>query len=368
MTRKGIIVFVILILCASIYNLGLYAQVDDDFEDFDISQFEVASTTLKSYCTNKISGQSPTQLISFSFDAQGSSTLSLPDFEWGQAQDVNWDYSPGFRFNSNIPVISKNNILINWSFNYVQLGYVKSSGQELKHPLAYNLDQNSLKWLNNNFTIFKPLNDKKFLLFQVGAELNGDYDFNNLPELKNTRFIGTAIYGIKPSDDLMLGFGLSRTYIGGALNYLPILYYYQTFKNEKWGIEAVLPARAQLRYRSNSRNVFLLGWQMEGGSYTMSNFNSFNNSQVIPGPSPGNGVGGDYDLQLRRSEIRAGLSYMHGLNDFIWIGASAGYRINWSFDLDDGDFFRGFDSEGYLMETQLSNTPFVQLTLSLVSP
>ncbi len=363
---KGIAYTLIGLICLTL-SINVFAQEEENFDDFDISQFEVAGTSLKSFCTNKVTSQSPTQLISFGFDAQGPSTLGLPDFENGQAQDVNWDYSPGFRFNSNIPVISKNNILINWSFNYSQLSYIKSAGQKLKHPLAYNLDQNSLKWLNNNFTIFKPLNEKKFLLFQVGAELNGDYNFNNLPELKNTRFIGTVIYGIKPSDDLMLGLGLSRTYIGGALNYLPILYYYQTFKNEKWGIEAVLPARAQLRYRSNSRNVFLLGWQMEGGSYTMSNFNSFNNAQTIPGPMPRGGAG-EYDVQLRRSEIRAGLTYMHGLNDFIWIGASAGYRINWSFDLDDGDFFRGFDNEGYLMETELSNTPFIQISLSLVSP
>lgn len=370
MLRTGLKVSFIL-LATMFFGSYSIAQVDDNFEDFDISQFEVASTSLKSFCTNKTSGQSPTQLISFSLDAQGPAELKIPKRSAFNNEDAEWEYSPGFRFNSNVPIISKNNILVNWSFNYVQLGYVMSDDPPSTHPLAVNLDNHSLKYLNNTFTLFKPLNETRFLLFQAGLEVNGDYDFDNLPELENIRYSGAAIYGFKPSDRLMWGIGVSRTYVGGALNYLPIVYYYQTFKNEKWGLEAVLPSRVQLRMRTNSRNVFLLGYTMEGGTYRLSNFNEYNQIRSGPFPlDPNSNINPneEYDVELRRSEIRGGLTYLHGFNDFIWIGVTAGYRVNWSFDLDDGDFFRGFDSDDYLLETELSNTPFIQLSLSLVSP
>lgn len=355
--------FVFFIFCI---NEKSIAQEEDDFDDFDPSMFQEASTSLKAFCTNKVLGQSPTQLISLSYDMQGPSTLIIPETKVGGGngiEEVEWEYSPGFRFNSNVPIISKNNVLVNWSLNYVQFGYIKSSDQMLTNALGRTLDQNSLKWLNTSLTLFKPLNDRHFLLFQLGAELNGDYDFNNLPKLEKTRIPAAALFGFKPSDRLMWGFGASRTYLGGALNYIPVIYYYQTFKNEKWGIEALLPGRAQVRYRTNSRNVFMLGFNVEGATYHLSNF--YSNNITRQDQSLADRY---FNVELRRSEIRTGLTYQRGLNDFIWIGASAGYRINYSYELDEGDFYRGFDDSDYLLEPELSNTPYFQISLSLVSP
>ncbi|NQZ78446.1 MAG: hypothetical protein HRT61_20400, partial [Ekhidna sp.] len=99
-------------------------------------------------------------------------------------------------------------------------------------------------------------------------------------------------------------------------------------------------------------------YNVEGASYLLENFSSAANASSIT----------NEPVELRRSEIRAGLSYNHGLNDFIWIGAQAGYRINYSFELDEGEFFRGFDSDGYLQENMLNNTWYMQFSISLVSP
>ncbi len=329
-----------------------------DFDDFDISQFEEAGSSLKAFCTNKVLGQSPTQLVSFGFDMQGPASLTTPSIGTVAEEEAEWGVSSGFRFNSNVPVISKNNILINWSFNYVQLGYQSINDVLYQNPLNATLAEYSLKWLNTNVTLFKPLNEKRFLLLQAGIELNGDYSFNNLPSFNNSRVPLAFIYGFKPNDNLMWGPGISRTYLGGALNVLPVIYYYHTFNNEKWGIEALFPARIQTRYRFDSRNVLLMGYNVEGATYRLDNFNNFATSTTIT----------DRAVELRRSEIRAGVSYNRGLNDFIWLGAQAGYRINYSYELDEGEFFRGFDGEDYLQENDLSNTWYFQFTISLVSP
>ncbi|MEQ8238668.1 MAG: DUF6268 family outer membrane beta-barrel protein, partial [Cyclobacteriaceae bacterium] len=187
--------------------------------------------------------------------------------------------------------------------------------------------------------------------------------FADMPTFDQIRLPAAAIYGFKPSDNLMWGVGVSHTYLGGARNLLPVVYYYQTFDNPKWGMEALFPARVQARYRWNSRSLLMMGYQVEGATYRLSNIDQydFNNT------SPLNSFQ-DKEIELRRSEIRLGLSYNRGLNDFIWIGMQAGYRINYQFNLDDGEFFRGFDDANYFVENELSNTFYAQFTISLVSP
>lgn len=336
----------------------LYAQ-DDDFGDFDPSMFEEAGSKLKSFCTNKVLGQSPSPLISFGFDVQGPADLTVGSFDQSASEEVSLGVSSGFRFVSNVPIISKNNILINWGVSYVQFGY-NLTDDNLTNAFTENLREHSLKWLNTNFTVFKPLNEKRFLLFQVGGEFNGDYAFNNMPSFDQIRVPAAFIYGFKPNDRLIWGPGISRTYLGGALNLLPVVYYYHTFKNDKWGVEALFPARVQARYRWNSRSLVMMGYQVEGATYKLSNFGDDPNSSNLSRAYD--------DVELRRSEIRLGLTLNKGINDFIWIGAQAGYRINYSYNLDDGEFYRGFDDAGYLTENTLSNTFYAQFTISMVSP
>jgi len=330
---------------------------DFDYDDFDISQFEDTGDS-KAFCTNKILGQSPTPLVSLGFDVQGPANLVTPAIGVFEEETSEWSLASGFRFNPNIPVISKNDILINWGLNFTHLKYRSGNDVIYQNPLNATLDEFQLNWLNTNFTVFKPLNDRHFLLAQAGFELNGDYSLSDGPSLKDGRVPLALIFGFKPNDRLIWGPGISRTYLGGALNVIPVIYYYKTFQNEKWGVEALFPGRIQARYRSNSRNVLLFGYNVEGATYRLSNFSGvpFSNS-VTTEP-----------VELRRSEIRAGFTYTRGLNDFIWAGIQAGYRINYSFELDEDDFFRGFDSEDYLQENTLDNTWYLQLSISLVSP
>lgn len=352
------IVPVIGILCVLLALRPAIAQTEDEFEDFDPSMFEEAGTTLKAFCTNKVNGQSPTQLVSVAYDFQGPATLTSPAKGSFAEEEIQFDYAHGFRIVSNIPVLSKNNILINWGLNVSNINYV-SSESSYNHPLNNNLASRPLNWINTSVSVFKPLNEKRFLLIRGGIWINGDYNFTNLPDLSKTRFGAAFIYGFKPNDRFIWGPGVVRTYLGGALNYLPVVYFYKTFKNEKWGVEAIAPAFAYLRYRFNSRNLMLLGYTVEGATFHMSNFNSTPNAiQINPNDN----------IELRRSELRAGLTYSRGLNDFIWVSVQGGYRINWSYNLDEGDFFRGFDDSDYFMENELSNTPFFQVSLSLVSP
>jgi len=354
MKKNYLVLFVLLLIPAF-----LFAQVDeteDEFEDFDISAYETAGGPVKVFCNNKVAGQSPTQLISIAYDVQLNNELTASAVAGRQENTAPINSITGFNIVSNFPILSRNNILINFGLNYMQSTFNYGEDPIYENPLLQNLREHTLRSINANFTIFKPLNAKNFLLAQVAAELNGDYSFSNFQSLQYTRFPIALMYGWKMNDRTMFGIGGSRTYLGGALNYLPVIYYYKTF-SEKWGLEALAPARAFLRYRFNSQSLMTLGYQIQGATYRLNNFSTYALPEIA-----------EDNIELRRSELRFRLSYDRSLKDFIWFSFQAGYRVNWLFNADQGEFFRGFDESDFYMENELTNPLFFQFSVSLVSP
>jgi hypothetical protein len=344
------------------------AQVDttaSDEDEFDFSDFEPAAPPAKAYCTNKVLGQSPTSLLGIYYNHQFPHTLEVAnnlDQNAPSRADAEIAAAQQIAFVGNFPLISRNNILINLGVTYQQQRYTFDNTGS--NAFAQSLEDNTLHRGNITATLFKPLNSKNFVLIQAQTELNGDYTADNI-DFGNLRFPIAALYGWKSNDRLMYGFGLSRTYLGGALNYVPIIYYYHTFQNQKWGIEALLPARALLRYRFNSLSYAGIGFNVNGASYSLDTYQS-----SLPRPFNIGSVPVSNDLELRRSEIRAGLQYARQLSGFFWMSVEAGYRINYSYSVDQGgDFLRFFGSDDpYLFENGLGNTPYFTIGLSYVSP
>lgn len=352
---------------ACFLSLPVLAQEDStstDDDDFDFSDFELAAPPSKVYCTNKVLGQSPTSLIGVFYNQQlphnlnvGPAANSILHAE----EEVQVALAQQFSLVSNFPIISRNNILINLGINYQLLNY--QIEDPYNHPFTQVLDESTFHRANITATLFKPFNEKNFILAQLQTELNGNYDFNSI-DFGQLKFPIAVLYGWKPSDRLMYAFGLSRTYLGGALNYVPVVYYYHTYKNQKWGVEALLPARAMLRYRFNSLSYMGLGFNVNGASFSLKD-------ATAPGIMPA--VPSYYDaqdLEWRRSEIRAGLSYSRQVHGFFWMSAEIGYRINYSFNVDSGgDFVRLFGSDDpYFIENSPANTPYFTIGLSYVSP
>ena len=363
MTKKYILSCGLLFL-----GINLSAQTDSTAsDDFDFSDFELAAPAEKAFCNNKVLGQSPTSLIGLFYNFQGAHQLnSTFEDDNGNIQNSSSDIQAAneFSFIGNFPLLSRNNILINLNAIYQEQRYsVRTSGSN--NPLNDILVNDVLRRSAMIFTVFKPLNDRTFLLGQLGVELNGNYGSNN-SELSNPLIPAALIYGWKPSDRLMYGFGASRTYLGGSLNYLPVIYYYHTFKNDKWGVEALLPARAMLRYRFNSEKLISFGYNFQGASYALSNFGTLSQNAI---PAINNFIDAE-DVQLRRSGIRAGLRYQQALSGFIWLSVEAGYRINYSYNVDEGgDFLRLLgDDTPYFIENEFTNPLYFTIGLSYVSP
>jgi len=343
------------------------AQVVEEEENY--SDYENYSTDekIKRYCTPKVVGLTPARLISVGYEYALGHKINagaiggiggIPKQE-GNVRNYN-----GLALGVNIPVLSNNKILINVGGNYVESNYSFGS-DSLSNPLLKSAKR-GLKALQLNTTIFKPLNEKNYILGFVQGDYSGDYTAKKMQSLSFTKLTWVAVFGWKFNERYQFGIGATQTYRAGGKSFLPVIMYNFTSKNEKWGVEALLPARAHFRYAFNKRTLLLAGFEIAGSSYHLAN-----TDQLFPDNGTSGMIEG-YDnktIELRRSEIRPRLDFQRAITDFIWVGLQAGYIVNYSYNLDSGNFYRGLGSDRpFVMENDVTSAPYFQVSINLVSP
>ncbi len=341
---------------------------EEDYSQYDNIGF--AAEGAKRYCSPKIEGLSPAKLISIGYDYQMGYTMKADTFRrLGSVAPLMPDSarvltSNGMRFGCNIPVISRTDLVWQMGANYWEQRYKFEDPSALKNPMLTSLSENGLRTMGINTTLFKPLNDVKFLLFQGSADLSGDYQFGKFMPLKYTKYSAALIYGKRTSEKKQWGVGVARTYRVGELNYIPIIFYNSTDVANKWGTEILFPARAHVRRTINSRNMLFAGYELEGQSYRLWRSNDQTGFNLR-----------NEDVEIRRGEIRLRAVYEFSLKDFIWMSIQAGYRINYRYDVDrlgnGKEIYRAFglaSDAPYVMVNQLTNPLCFNISLNLVSP
>ncbi|MEQ1733102.1 MAG: DUF6268 family outer membrane beta-barrel protein [Bacteroidia bacterium] len=348
-----------LLLVPTLFSTIALAQTKPDStktEEEDFSMYaEVveapSNSKTKVYCSQKIVGLSPSKLISFGGDFVAAHTLGVDTINNYANNTTNLLNNTGVRFAANFPVISNNKMILSLGVNYLDFKYGIANTSAITNPLPHALSKTGLRSYGVNGTLFKPFNAKMFGIVQFAADHNSASYLNEFNAKLGLKYSGAIIIGWKPHERLQYGFGVSQTYRGGSLNYLPVVLYNYTFKNKKCGIEMLLPARANFRYTINPRNLLFAGLEFEGNSYYMkpmiTDFNL-----------------GSNNLQLHRSEIRPRITYEFRVHNFIWMSLQAGYRISYKFNIDDV----ATDTPPLIMENKLAGAPYVNISLNLVSP
>ncbi len=362
MVRIDRVAVVALSLCfCSVSSLN--AQIDTNAveeEDYSIyDDLEYMDEGTKRFASVKVSGKSPDKLISIGYDFQGSYDMEADGFSSFNSSNQTINSTHGLRVSANVPVISKNSIIVQAGLQYWNSQYDFDQPGNITHPLHQTLHDNGLNSIDLSTTIYKPLNETSFLLARLAAGMNGDYSLGKFQPLDYNRYSVALLWGKKPTDSKQWAVGVTQTYRAGELNYLPVFMYNWTSDNRKWGIESLLPARGDVRYNFSQRSMLFLGFDLEGTSYRIGNETEL----AVP----------FNDLEIRRSELRFRLKYERQIVGFIWMSASAGYRINYSYNVDrlEGgqDFFRGFfGDQEYVMENSLTNPLFINFSINLVSP
>ena len=338
---RNILMFFLLLIAGS-----AFAQ-EDTTEVFDYSKFGDAEG-VKRFCTQKVLNQSAQRIVSFGYEYHGG--FSMPDVRLAYMLPASQNFTvnnvAALRAQVNIPVISTNKFIWQLGANYWGSKYnIENPGTNL---FAKILHEGTMTSAGINSTIFKPLNEKNFLIIQGSADANGI--FKNLSEVngKSITFSATAIYGWKTSEKNMIGTGLARTYRAGQVIHLPVLFWNKTF-NDKWGMELLLPARGFLRYNVSTTNMFQFGFELEGNQFWMNLPNSKNRS-----------------VFMQRGEVKPRIMWDKKISGFIWLNAQAGLRYNYRFDVMN-EYDARKESLRYFT-SNLGNPFYFNISLNLVSP
>jgi hypothetical protein len=254
------------------------------------------------------------------------------------------DQVNAIRAQVNIPVISTNKIIWQMGLNYWGSSY--SVANPTANSFASSLSKNSLVTAGINTTVFKPLNEKNFLIFQASTDLNGLFSSSKDMQSKAITTSATLIYGWKTSENNMIGTGIARTYRAGQLIHVPVLFWNKTF-NEKWGMELLLPARAYVRYNFSTSNMLQAGFELEGNQYWAN----------VPGVE---------NAYIQRGEIKPRIMWDKKLSGFLWINLQAGLRYNYRFDV--AKTYNATDEKQNYFSSNLGNPFFFNVTLNFVSP
>lgn len=318
-------------------------------DDMNFDEFgDADDRKVKTFATQKVLYLSPTRLISVGYEAQfgGHLMTGFRALPTDVTAHTDLNAYRGLRLAVNTPVISRSNVIVNLGLTYWNTA-IQTENPRLA-PLFRALDQ-GLRTAGLNATVFKPFDNRRFLILQANADANGNYrGFGDLNS-RHFTYSGTAVYGWKRDDNFMWGLGVTRTYRGGDLLHIPVLYYNRTF-SPRWGVEAILPARAAIRRNFGTSSLLSFGYELEGNSFFLSN-----NRPAI-GP----------DWFVRRSEIKPRLNYERQLGGFIWLAVQAGVSINWRYDVQATQ--NPAANERPLFTNTLSNAPYVNVSLNLVSP
>jgi Domain of unknown function (DUF6268) len=328
--------------------MPLLAIAQEDSTDLiDYSQFGDAQG-VKRYCNQKVLNQTPQRIVSIGMERMGS--FAVPDLPLSAMLPAMQSFSAtgmtALKAQVNIPVISTNKVI--WQLGASYWGSRIAIDNPGSHQLASKLATHTLTSTGLNTTIFKPLNEKNFLIVQASVDINGI--FHDLKEINSNAVTvsGSALYGWKLSEKNMIGVGLARTYRAGQVIHLPVLLWNKTF-NDRWGMELLLPARGHLRYNFSTASILQLGFELEGNQFWTR----------LPGSANGS-------IFIQRGELKPRIMWDKKLTGFLWFNAQAGLRYNWRFD--GMDIYDGKALNQRYFTSALGNPLYVGFSLNFVSP
>jgi len=334
-----------LTLICLLSSLWVFSQTDTT-ENFDYSNFGDADG-VKRFCTQKVLNQTPQRIISLGFEQYGAFEMPGVSFLTRQLPaQININQVNAIRAQVNVPVISTNKLIWQMGVNYW------SSKFNIANPnvneFATALSNNALLTAGLNTTVFKPLNEKNFLIFQASADVNGLFENVNDIQNKAMTASGTIIYGWKTSEKNMIGAGLARTYRAGRLLHVPVLFWNKTF-NDKWGMELLLPARGFVRYNFSTTSMLQAGFELEGNQFLV------RLPQTL-----------SINTYIQRGEVKPRIMWDKKLTGFLWLNAQAGLRYNYRFDV--VNRYDAMEESQRFFSSNLGNPLFFNISLNFVSP
>jgi hypothetical protein len=335
--------------------LSIAAQIDSS---------KINMTGKPKYCNPSIVGLGPAKGFTILYERAGNAniTSSSRDTTLGNAS-AQIKRNNRFYADLKIPIINKPNLKVIGGIKYFYEEFdFKFRANSLEFPLYQNLESKHLKSLGANINVIKSINETRYWVSRLMADLNGDYTNKQFPKSSFLKVSFAFLYGTKKCETKTTAFGFYLNYALGRQSVFPIFLYNNTF-NKHWGIEALAPAFIKGRYNFSDKALLYLGYEVEGASYNL----FINNPEIAKYSS----------LQLRRSTIRYELQFEREIYKFLWIGISGGLRETLTFNVTTKNdkpgrisFQNGIHiiKGNPLIRNTLAPAPFINISLFVAVP
>lgn len=254
-----------------------------------------------------------------------------------------------FSVSAGAPLINRPQTKLIIGFDYELEEFNFEDLDENSYSLYRYLEDKNLKSIGLQLAYQHSLDERKFYIIRVKGELNGDYTRDNISITDYFKGTVDLAYGWSFSPYYSIGVGVQYGYIFGRQRIYPGLLYNRTF-NPKWGVEAIFPAAARVRYNANEKTLFYAGYRLEGGSYNI--YADDTELQQFD------------EIELRRTDIKGLLRMEREIYDFIWFAVEGGFRQYYHNRI----YEEVGTSDDELIDNDLAGAGFIEVELYLVAP
>jgi hypothetical protein len=299
----------------------------------------------KPLCNPIVMGQIPKKALSLQYEYQSRFNNDYTErYRLSNiARQHNFENVQAVRFNFNKNLVVKPKLYISLDIGY---WYSRFNTVNVSPNTTFTQQVNGANFHSFTATanIFKPLNDKHFLLVNLSAEFNQNGRLFQNVGIQNLFGGGGVFFGWKKGFSSMKALGLLRAYRLGRVVHVPAFLMNHSF-NKKWGVEMLLPARAAVRYAPNTKSFVTAGYDLEGGQFAFA--------------APGTPLHNSF---FQRGEIRPRLGYETALGKNTRLTLNTGLRINGRFNWADN-----YDGKRLLVENDPGVNFFANLGLHIVN-
>lgn len=263
-----------------------------------------------------------------------------------QAPLTNLDALSRFAIKVKCPIINKDNFKLLAGYRYVTETYnFASFGADFQNVFV-GIDNKLMKTTGFELIGLKKMKNQAGITLRAKVEAKGDY--NGLANFSGRYAVYSlqGIYSKQVNESYEWGVGLTFTSSFRRTIALPFFVFNKNF-NDKWGIEAVLPAFISLRHNLSPNTILLFGPKYNSSSYSFD----------VTTP-----VDDVLSYNLNHSEIRLGLALQQKMYGWMWIDAEVGFQGNFS-----TDFEADFDATANF-KAEPTDSPYFTLGLFITPP
>lgn len=297
-----------------------------------------------SLCKPGVEGRSPGKGLSLEYLGRGN--LSFGQSNSGDESTLG--VVDRLRAKVKIPIIHKEHLTILIGADYMNEEYEFKDIDQQRFTVFNSINDKLLKTSRLSAYVIKPFNDRMYGTIKVETSFNGDFggviDFSKRYRI----FRAAAVIGVKKREDLEWGVGLMFSKGFRNTRVYPFAIYNQTF-NEKWGIEAILPAKIHIRRNLKPGSMLLAGAEFKSRVYSI---------DVDEGDE------GINIFHMRNAEIQGGITYKQRLHSWVWFDVTAGFVKTFTNSFDRVEPMTQLD----FLTARQSSGPFVGMSIFLSPP